>query len=232
MKMKQFSDIHTTFTEGKTGSPRCSPSTPGLTPPTIFVPHSSDSFTLAVAWRPGSLSAFVWKKTLSIWRIGLPVNPWNSTRVCAPIFKFGSVSAYFAERGEVENGLTQRSCGTRLKCSAIDDRYNKWWFRRTRYWHKMRARQLCIVLYLQEYRHASKSEELENHFKTAISPSRLSDFGVLHTPQLDPRHASFSLFLTRLNLISVMNWWAIWDFQSLSGNNPSPRGYNKVIVVR
>lgn len=42
----------TTLTEGKTGSPRCSPSTPGLTPPTILVPHSRDSLTLAVACRP------------------------------------------------------------------------------------------------------------------------------------------------------------------------------------
>ncbi len=42
----------TTLTEGNTGSPRCSPSTPGLTPPTIFVPHSKDSLTLAVACLP------------------------------------------------------------------------------------------------------------------------------------------------------------------------------------
>jgi hypothetical protein len=42
----------TVLTEGKIGSPRCSPSTPGLTPPTILVPHSRDSLTLAVACLP------------------------------------------------------------------------------------------------------------------------------------------------------------------------------------
>jgi hypothetical protein len=39
----------TTRTEGKTGKPKCSPSTPGLTPPTIVVPHSNDSLAFAVA---------------------------------------------------------------------------------------------------------------------------------------------------------------------------------------
>lgn len=34
--------------------------------------------------------------------------------MCAPIFKFGSVSEYLAERGEVENDLVQRSCGACL----------------------------------------------------------------------------------------------------------------------
>lgn len=43
---------HTILTEENTGSPRCSPSTPGLTPPTILVPHSKDSLTLAVACLP------------------------------------------------------------------------------------------------------------------------------------------------------------------------------------
>lgn len=41
--------LHTVLTDGNTGRPRCSPSTPGLTPPTILVPHASDSWTLAVA---------------------------------------------------------------------------------------------------------------------------------------------------------------------------------------
>lgn len=46
------SNTHTALTDGKTGNPRCSPSTPGLTPPTILVPHSRDSLTLAVACLP------------------------------------------------------------------------------------------------------------------------------------------------------------------------------------
>lgn len=40
---------HTMRTDGNIGSPRCSPSTPGFTPPTILVPHSNDSFAFAVA---------------------------------------------------------------------------------------------------------------------------------------------------------------------------------------
>lgn len=43
-------DIRTARTEGKTGRPRCSPSIPGFTPPTILVPHARDSLTLAVAY--------------------------------------------------------------------------------------------------------------------------------------------------------------------------------------
>lgn len=46
------SNTHTALTDGKTGNPKCSPSTPGLTPPTILVPHSRDSLTLAVACLP------------------------------------------------------------------------------------------------------------------------------------------------------------------------------------
>lgn len=48
--VEAFSVIRTVLTEGKTGSPKCSPSTPGFTPPTILVPHARDSFALAVAW--------------------------------------------------------------------------------------------------------------------------------------------------------------------------------------
>ena len=36
--------------EGSTGSPRCSPSLPGVTPPTIWVPHSKDCFAFCVAY--------------------------------------------------------------------------------------------------------------------------------------------------------------------------------------
>lgn len=42
-------DLRTALTDGNTGSPKCSPSTPGFTPPTILVPHAKDSLTLAVA---------------------------------------------------------------------------------------------------------------------------------------------------------------------------------------
>ena len=49
----QRQEIRTVFTEGNTGRPKCSPSTPGLTPPTILVPHANDSLTLAVAWSIG-----------------------------------------------------------------------------------------------------------------------------------------------------------------------------------
>jgi hypothetical protein len=41
---------HTSRTVGRTGRPRCSPFFPGVTPPTMFVPHSIDSFALAVAY--------------------------------------------------------------------------------------------------------------------------------------------------------------------------------------
>jgi hypothetical protein len=39
----------TSRTDGSTGRPRCSPVLPGLTPPTILVPHAIDSFAFAVA---------------------------------------------------------------------------------------------------------------------------------------------------------------------------------------
>ena len=51
-RLRRADHPRTTLTEGNTGSPRCSPSTPGLTPPTILVPHSKDSLTLAVACLP------------------------------------------------------------------------------------------------------------------------------------------------------------------------------------
>jgi hypothetical protein len=41
--------IRASRTDGRTGSPRCSPFLPGVTPPTIFVPHAIDSFVFAVA---------------------------------------------------------------------------------------------------------------------------------------------------------------------------------------
>ena len=40
----------TSRTVGRTGSPRCSPLFPGVTPPTIFVPHAIDSLAFAVAY--------------------------------------------------------------------------------------------------------------------------------------------------------------------------------------
>lgn len=40
---------HTARIDGSTGSPRCSPSFPGVTPPTILVPHSRDCFAFWVA---------------------------------------------------------------------------------------------------------------------------------------------------------------------------------------
>lgn len=43
------SKSHTSFTLGRTGKPRCSAVFPGVTPPTIFVPHAIDSFAFAVA---------------------------------------------------------------------------------------------------------------------------------------------------------------------------------------
>jgi hypothetical protein len=70
------------LTVGKTGSPRCSPSFFGVTPPTMFVPHSIDSFAFAVACRP--------------------VKPWNITRVCEPIRRFPIVSSYPLRLGEYE----------------------------------------------------------------------------------------------------------------------------------
>ena len=39
-------------TEGRTGSSRCWPSRPGVTPPTMLVPHAMDSLALAVACLP------------------------------------------------------------------------------------------------------------------------------------------------------------------------------------
>lgn len=42
-------DILASFTVGNTGNPKCSPLFPGVTPPTILVPHSIDSFAFAVA---------------------------------------------------------------------------------------------------------------------------------------------------------------------------------------
>lgn len=36
-------------TEGSTGRPRCSPVRPGITPPTILVPHAKESLAFAVA---------------------------------------------------------------------------------------------------------------------------------------------------------------------------------------
>ena len=41
--------VRTLRTVGSTGSPRCSPSLPGLTPPTILVPHAMESLASAVA---------------------------------------------------------------------------------------------------------------------------------------------------------------------------------------
>lgn len=41
---------NTSRTVGSTGSPRCSPFFPGVTPPTMLVPHAIDSFAFAVAW--------------------------------------------------------------------------------------------------------------------------------------------------------------------------------------
>lgn len=41
--------ILASLTVGKTGNPKCSPLFPGVTPPTILVPHSIDSFAFAVA---------------------------------------------------------------------------------------------------------------------------------------------------------------------------------------
>ena len=35
--------------DGSTGRPRCSPVRPGVTPPTILVPHAKDSLAFAVA---------------------------------------------------------------------------------------------------------------------------------------------------------------------------------------
>ena len=40
---------HTARIDGSTGSPRCSPSFPGVTPPTMLVPHSRDCFAFWVA---------------------------------------------------------------------------------------------------------------------------------------------------------------------------------------
>lgn len=45
-----YRQVRTALTDGNTGSPRCSPSTPGFTPPMILVPQARDSLTFAVAW--------------------------------------------------------------------------------------------------------------------------------------------------------------------------------------
>lgn len=42
-------DVLASFTVGRTGNPKCSPLFPGVTPPTMLVPHSIDSLALAVA---------------------------------------------------------------------------------------------------------------------------------------------------------------------------------------
>lgn len=68
------SNTHTALTDGKTGNPRCSPSTPGLTPPTILVPHSRDSLTLAVACLPMvgiSITCIPLRDTSRLKQIGL-----------------------------------------------------------------------------------------------------------------------------------------------------------------
>lgn len=88
-------NARTALTDGKTGKPKCSPSTPGLTPPTILVPHSRDSLTFAVACLPvvevNRRRHLNWDNRW-LW-IYLPVNPWNSTLVWAPILRLGRVSA-------------------------------------------------------------------------------------------------------------------------------------------
>lgn len=41
---------YTSRTDGSTGSPKCSVFLPGVTPPTILVPHANDSLALDVAF--------------------------------------------------------------------------------------------------------------------------------------------------------------------------------------
>lgn len=72
--------FRTALTDGNTGKPRCSPSTPGLTPPTILVPHASDSWTLAVACRPAEGQYLVQTKSIET-NHSAPVKPWNRTLV-------------------------------------------------------------------------------------------------------------------------------------------------------
>lgn len=50
LRIKGGDCLSLTFrTLGKTGRPRCSPVRPGVTPPTMLVPHSMDSLAFEVA---------------------------------------------------------------------------------------------------------------------------------------------------------------------------------------
>jgi hypothetical protein len=72
-----LSIIHTFRTVGRTGKPRCSPSKPGRTPPTILVPHSIDSLALAVACLPVQLLLILIFVEIGIEavKVSEPVNP-------------------------------------------------------------------------------------------------------------------------------------------------------------